>query len=156
MNMKMRKLATLLTAALALGGAASTRSASQPASLNGIESAYADFNDASGAISLIESGLRDSYQGRTRSEWVHLQQQAREDVQRGLKDLAGRDLSPADRRAIDIMRKSMADADESGSLAPSGKCEDAQRKDIEYAALREALYACFGVLSNRSISKVRR
>ena len=50
----------------------------------------------------------------------------------------------------------MADADESGSLAPVGKCEDAQRKDIEYAALREALYACFGALSNRSISKVRR
>ena len=70
MNMKTRKLATLLTAALALGGAASTRSVSQPASLNAIESAYADFNDASGAISLIESGLRDSYQGRTRSEWA--------------------------------------------------------------------------------------
>jgi hypothetical protein len=147
MNMKTRKLATLLTAALALGGAASTRSFSQPASLNAIESAYADFNDASGAISLIESGLRDSYQGRTRSEWAHLQQQAREDVQRGLKDFSERDLSPADRRAIDIMRKSMADADESGSLAPSGKCENAQRKDIEYAALREALYACFEVLS---------
>ena len=42
----------------------------------------------------------------------------------------------------------MADADENGSLAPVGKCEDAQRKDIEYAALREALYACFGALSN--------
>ena len=55
------------------------------------------------------------------------------------QDLADRDLSPADRRAIEIMRKSMADADESGSLAPVGKCEDAQRKDIEYAALREAL-----------------
>jgi hypothetical protein len=147
MAMKTRKLATLLTAALALGSTASTRSISQPASLNGIESAYADFNDASGAISLIESGLRDSYQGRTRIEWIHLQQQAREDVLRGLKDLSGRDLSPADRRAIDVMRKSMADAEESGSLAPSGKCEDAQRKDIEYAALREALYACFGVLS---------
>ena len=145
--MKMRKLATLLAAALFLGVAASTRPVSQPASLNGIESAYADFNDASGAINLIESGLRDSYQGRTRIEWLQLQQQAREDVQRGLKDFAGRDLSPADRRAIDIMRKSMADADESGSLAPSGKCEDAQRKDMEYAALREAMYACFGVLS---------
>ena len=147
MNMKTRKLATLLTAALALGGAASTRSVSQPASLNAIESTYADFNDASGAISLIESGLKDNYQGRTRIEWVHLQQQARQDLRRGLKDLAGRALSPADRRAIDIMRKSMADADESGSLAPSGKCENAQRKDIEYAALREALYACFEVLS---------
>jgi hypothetical protein len=150
-NIKMRKLASLLTAVLVLGGAASTRSASQPASLNGIEGAYADFNDASGAISLIESGLRDSYQGKTRSEWVRLQQQARADVQRRLKDLAGRRLSPSDRRATDIMRKSMADADESGSLAPNGKCEDAQRKDIEYAALREALYACFGALSTPSI-----
>ena len=67
MNVKILKLATFLVAALALGGAASTRSVSQPAALNGIESTYADFNDASGAISLIESGLRDSYQGRTRS-----------------------------------------------------------------------------------------
>lgn len=148
MHSKMRKLVTLLAAGLALADAANTQSSSQPASLNGIESAYADFNDASGAIGLIESGLRDSYQGKTRSEWVRLKQQARADMQRGLKNLAGRDLSPADRRAIDIMRKSMADADESRSLAPRGKCEDAQRKDIEYAALREALYACFGALSN--------
>ena len=147
MNKTMHGLATLLTAALVVGGAACSRSASQPASLDRIESAYADFNDASGAISLIESGLRDSFLGKARSDWVQVQQQAREEVRQGLKDLAGRDLSPADQRAIDIMRQSMADADESGSLAASGKCEDAQRKDIEYAALREALYACFGVLS---------
>src|SRR4030095_1018727 len=61
---------------------------------------------------------------------------------------ADSDLSAADQRAVEIMRKSMADAAEQGSLAPVGKCEDAQRKDIEYAALREALYACFGALSN--------
>jgi len=145
--MKLRMLVALLTAAFALGDAAGTQPASQPAYLNEIESAYADFNDASGAISLIESGLRTSYQDRTRSEWVRLQQQARENVQRGLKDLAGRDLSAADRRAIDIMRKSMVDADKSRSLAPSGKCEDAQHKNIEYTALRTALYACFGELS---------
>ena len=138
--MRMRKLATLLATVLAMSGAAGAQS--------GIENAYADLNDASGAISLIESGLQERYQGKTRGEWVHLQQQAREDVQRGLKDLAGRDLSPADRRAFDIMRKSMDDADESGSLAPGGKCEDAQRKNIGYAALRKALYACFGKLSN--------
>ncbi|HET9449089.1 MAG TPA: M3 family metallopeptidase [Steroidobacteraceae bacterium] len=151
MSMSLCKLVILLTAAFFLGGAARAQVPSAPAQpdpLAGIESAYADFNDALGAIGLIESGLRDSYQGRTRSEWVRLQQQAREDVQRGLESLAGRDLSAIDRRAIEIMRKSMADAEESGSLAPAGKCEDAQRKDIEYAALREALYACFGALSN--------
>ena len=137
--MKMRKLVTLVTAALTLGGAAMAQ---------GVEGAYADFNDASGAISLIKSGLRDSFQGKTLNEWVRLRQQVGADAQRGLKDLAGRDLSPADRRAMDVMRKSMADAEESGTLAPSGKCEDAQRKDIEYAALSKALYACFGALSN--------
>src|SRR5688572_8897667 len=73
----MSKLVILLTAALALGGAAAAaRAASQPDSLAVVETAYADFNDALGAISLIESGLRDSYQGRTRSEWQRLQQQA--------------------------------------------------------------------------------
>ena len=148
MRMRIGKLVILLTAAVALGGAAGALAASQPDSLGDIESAYADFNDALGAVSLIDSGLMDSYQSRTRGEWLRLQQQARDDVQRGLKDLADRDLSPADRRAVEIMRRSMADAEENGSLAPVGKCEDAQRKDIEYAALREALYACFGALSN--------
>lgn len=127
---------------LALAGA------TQAASLPEIEIAYADFNDASGAIGLIESGLDDSYEGRTRSEWLRLQQDARARVQGGLTELADRDLAAADRRAVEIMRRSMADAEEAGSLAPVGKCEDAQRKDIEYAALREALYACFGALSN--------
>jgi len=148
MNTKIRNRLMLLTAALALGVAASAPSVPQSTSLNGIESAFADFNDASGAIGLIESGLQESYQGKSRSDWVRLQHQAREEMQRALKDLAPRHLSPLDRRAIDLMRSSMADADESGSLAPGGKCEDAQRKDIAYAALREALYACFGALSN--------
>jgi hypothetical protein len=146
MNIEMRKPVTWLVAALAMGVAAGTPSASP--SLGRIESAYADFNDAAGAISLIQSGLRDNYQGKTGSEWLRLQRQAQEKVRQGLQDLAGQTLSPADQRAVGIMRQSMADADESGSLAPSGRCEDAQRKDIGYAALREALYACFGKLSN--------
>ena len=94
MNKTMHRLATLLTAALVVGGAACSRSAPQSVSLDRIESAYADFNDASGAISLIESGLRDSFLGKARSDWVQVQQQAREEVRRGLEDLAGRDLSP--------------------------------------------------------------
>ena len=143
-NLSLRKLVILLTAALALGSAA----CAQAASLAEVENAYADFNDASGAIGLIESGLRDSHQGRTRAEWQRLQEDARNQVSSGLKALPEAELSAADRRAVEIMRKSMADAEEQGSLAPVGKCEDAQRKDIEYAALREALYACFGALSN--------
>jgi len=140
----MSKLVILLTAAVGLGSAAAARAAS----LAEIEGAYADFNDASGAVGLIESGLRDSFEGRTGGEWQRLKEDARNRVTDGLKDLAEAGLSPADRRAVAIMRRSMADAAEQGSLAPVGKCEDAQRKDLEYIALREALYACFGALSN--------
>jgi len=147
MHIEMRKLFKLMRAALALVCATSAACAAPP-SLDGIEGAYADFNDASGAVSLIESGLRDSFEGKTRGEWAGLQQQARDAVQKGLKTLAGQGLSPTDRRAIDVMRSSMVEADDSGSLAPGGTCADAQRKDIGYAALRTALYACFGVLSN--------
>ena len=142
--MRMSKLVILLTAAVGLGSAAAARAAS----LAEIEGAYADFNDASGAVGLIESGLRDSFEGRTGGEWQRLEEDARNRVTDGLKDLAEAGLSPADRRAVAIMRRSMADAAEQGSLAPVGKCEDAQRKDLEYIALREALYACFGALSN--------
>src|SRR5689334_9379478 len=101
MNISLRKLVILLTAVLANGGAVTS---AQGESLPEIESAYADFNDASGAMSLIESGLRDSYEGRTRGEWARLQRDAREQVLTGLKDLADDDLSPADRRAVEIMR----------------------------------------------------
>ncbi|HEV8333976.1 MAG TPA: hypothetical protein VGQ22_21315 [Steroidobacteraceae bacterium] len=145
MSMNLSKLVIFLTAALALGGAAD---GAQAQSLPEIEGAYADFNDASGAIALIESGLRDSYEGRTRSEWQRLQQEARDQVLAGLKGLADGGLSPADRRAVEVMRRSLAAAAEDGSLAPVGKCEDAQRKDIDYPAMRVALYACFGSLSN--------
>ncbi|HJY36040.1 MAG TPA: hypothetical protein VJ299_01185, partial [Steroidobacteraceae bacterium] len=141
----MSKLVILLTAGLVLWGAAA---GARAASLPEIEAAYADFNDAAGAVSLIESGLRDSYEGRTRSEWLRLKQEARDQVLAGLKGLADQTLSPEDRRAVEIMRRSLADAEEDGSLAPVGKCEDAQRKDIDYAAMRVALYACFGSLSN--------
>ena len=141
--------ALALCLGLALGlPAGVAQAASAAPSLAEIEGAYADFNDAAGAVGLIESGLRDSHEGRTRGEWVRLQQDARRQVMAGLAGLTDRDLSPADRRAVEIMRRSMADSEEQGSLAPVGKCEDAQRKDIEYPAMREALYACFGALSN--------
>lgn len=136
-----------LAASLALFGMACPSRAAG-ASSSEVESAYADFNDAYGAISLIESGLQDRYEGKALSDWTRLQQQARVKVQSGLKELAGQKLSPADKRAVDIMRQSMADADEGASLAPDGKCADANRKDLEYVALREALYGCFAALSN--------
>ena len=58
MNTKTRKSIALLAASLVLGAAASPQSVSQQSSLSGIESSYADFNDASGAIALCKSELK--------------------------------------------------------------------------------------------------
>lgn len=134
----MRKLALALTAALPLAGVADPLP---------VERAFADFNDASGAIGLIESGLQERYGGKTLDEWARVQQQARDAVKQGLKDLAGRDLPPIDRRAIEMIRQGLAYVDESGSSSPGARCEDAQRKDIGFGPLREALYGCFVRLS---------
>jgi len=142
------KLVAWLTAAVTAGAAVGAQPAPPAVSLEEIENSFADFNDASGAIGLIESGRRESFQGRTRDQWIRVQAQAREQVNRGLETLATPSLSAADRRAGDLMRKSMHEAGEHGSLAPGDRCEDAQRKDIGYGALRAALYACFGTLSN--------
>ena len=140
-----RRTVFLLAGCLALA-AAGARAASSPASLSRVETAYADLNDASGAISFIDSGAVETYRGRTRDEWDQLRRKAREQVQQGLDGVAASELSPADVRAVAIMRSSLADAQD--SLAPDTRCEDARRKDIDYDALRAAAYACFSALSN--------
>jgi hypothetical protein len=39
-------------------------------------------------------------------------------------------------------------SEEPNSLAPVSQCKDAQRSDLQYSPLREALYACFAELAN--------
>src|SRR5690348_762330 len=98
MTRKLHDLAASIVVALALASTAGAQSASQPAVLGELERAYADFNDATGAIGLIESGLQPEFAGRTRGEWSERRQQARAVAQRELRSLAGRELSPLDRR----------------------------------------------------------
>src|SRR5262249_27432115 len=67
-----RALACLVLGAIGAGAAPAAWSQSGPKSLAQIEDAYADFNDASGAISLIDSGLSANWDGRDRQAWAKI------------------------------------------------------------------------------------
>jgi hypothetical protein len=61
---------TLAHAVIWLLAAASTARAQAPAALiASAEQAFADMNDASGALGLIDSGFAATYLGRDRSAW---------------------------------------------------------------------------------------
>lgn len=119
-----------------------------------IEQAYADFNDADGAISLIDSDPQryagGGYAGQSRAVWQRLYTDRRTAVLSGLAALAATPATSAeDLRAASLMHTAVAESSATpSSLAPIGHCEDAQRQDLELQPLQEALYACFAQLAN--------
>jgi hypothetical protein len=133
---------------IAAGCALAASTQSGRASLEQIENAYADFNDASGAIALIDSGLSATHDGRDREAWRQVYAARRGEVAAALANLDTQKLNATDARAVILMRKSIdATHEEPESLAPVGKCQDA-RQDLQHDRLREALYACFDVYAN--------
>jgi hypothetical protein len=148
--------ATHLGAATPLRAAAPTEPAASAlalAALQQAEAAYADFNDAYGAVSLIDSNPGaypgGKYAGRTRSAWQDIYVKRRADLARGLEETSGGGLSGSDARAVEVMRAALADSSEQPhSLAPAGHCSDARRADLQLQALQDALYACFAELGN--------
>lgn len=118
-----------------------------------IEAAYADFNDAQGAISLLDSdparyrGQR--YGGRSRAAWQALYVARRSQLLRSLKPGGVTMTDAADARAVEVMRAAVAEsAATPQSLAPTGRCQDARRQGLELEALQAALYGCFAELAN--------
>ena len=146
-----------LCAGLALGCASAYSAPAEqppPAQLSRLESAYADFNDAAGAVGLIDSDparyAARGYAGTSRERWVQLYRTRRSQLLRGLKQIKERDLSDSDRRAVSLMREALGDSTPTpASLAPSGHCADTQRRDLPLRAQQQALYACFVELGNR-------
>ncbi|HEY4367657.1 MAG TPA: M3 family metallopeptidase [Steroidobacteraceae bacterium] len=134
-----------------------------PTLLTHIEDAYADFNDANGAVSLIDSGLPvvqsggevvgdtsvGSYAGKDREAWQRIYAAKRSELLRELAKVSARDLSAQDARAVELMRAVVAESQASpDSLAPIGRCKDAQRHALQLQKLQEALYACFAEHAN--------
>ena len=118
-----------------------------------LEEAYADFNDAYGAVALIDSnpgGYPDStYAGRSRAAWEQLYTARRAELEDHLSKLRARELSAEDARAVRLMRAAVGESTATPtSLAPTGRCQDAQRLGLKLQALQDALYACFAELGN--------
>lgn len=148
--------ARCLLAVLGLCVAAAAVGAQQRAaapSLPQLESAYADFNDAAGAVGLIDSDparyAARGYGGRSRAAWLELYQTRRSQLLAGLKQLRMPGLSASDRRAVVVMRDALGEsAPTPESLAPVGRCADAQHRNSPLRAQQQALYACFVELGN--------
>jgi hypothetical protein len=109
--------------------------------LASLESAYADLNNANGAISTIDSGYAKTFANKDRATWQNISVDARAIITKSLLDINSASLSASDRHALEVMKTALAGAPDT---EPSSlRCSDAQRTDLGYAQLRHALYTCF-------------
>ena len=146
-------LLVILTALSPLALAHPTSAPSAASLLTRLEAAYADFNDAQGAISLIDSDPDRypdrSYADRSRDAWQQLYAAKRAELARELGKLSVRDRAPTEARAVGLMRAAVAESSASPeSLAPVGHCKDAGQARLALQPLQQALYACFAELGN--------
>lgn len=117
--------------------------------LDAAELAYADLNDAYGAISLIDSGSQATYAGHDRTHWLQVYVQKRAIVATELAKMASKKLGADDARALQVMQDAVGSlSDSPDSPAPAAKCADAQGKGARAAALRQSLYGCFAEYAN--------
>lgn len=76
------------------------RAAAAPPDLAATERAYADFNDAYGAIGLIDSGWTDRHDNKTRAQWVAIYTGKRGQVEAALAQIDPARLGKEDARAV--------------------------------------------------------
>ena len=109
------------------------------------ETIYADVSDASTIIGAIDSGLFTNYRGKDRATWDKEYHQKRQKLAERLAKLPTQGLSANDAKAVAAMRTQLASFAEniSAPFSPSNHCQDAQRKNLDYASLRKSLVSCF-------------
>lgn len=110
-----------------------------------VENIYGDVTDAASVITTIDSGLFTSYRGKDRAAWEKVYREKRSEFSERVAKLPAEGLSENDSKAVATMRKQFATLSEtiSAPFSPGGKCQEASRKDLDYAALRTALLVCF-------------
>src|SRR3981189_3664866 len=109
------------------------------------ENIYADISDASTIIGAIDSGLFTSYRGKNRAAWDKEYHEKRIALADHLAKLPSQSLSTNDAKAVAAMRTQLAAFAEniSAPFSPSNRCQDALRKDLDYASLSKSLVSCF-------------
>ena len=116
------------------------------------EAAFLDYLDALGAAGYIESGGTRAYGGKDLATWQSLVAARLGPLHAALERASGSaTLSTDDRAAIAAMRRTLAEhaADDTTAATRDYTCADAQRRDLDYAALRAALVSCYVELGNR-------
>jgi hypothetical protein len=111
------------------------------------ENIFADVNDASSILATIDSGFVKSYRHRDRAAWERVYRSKRRQLAKHLAKLPSQGLSGEDAKAVAAMRTQLK-AFSDNTSSPSAKCQDAKRKDLDYAAMRAALVACFVEVGN--------
>lgn len=141
-------------AALSIGTAAGAgetpaHAASAHPGLVRAEREYADWLDATGAVSTIDSGLMSAVEGRDRAQWDARRRGLQTRLARDLKHVDEAMLRGDDARALAAMRDGLTvNALEASQSAPATeaapRCADRNRADAsDPAPLELALYACF-------------
>jgi hypothetical protein len=137
---------------LSIGAWSAALARGAPGEVQRLEATYADFNDAYGAVSLMDSdpaSYPKLYEGRSRATWQEIYSEKRSEILADLPRVRSTGMSAGDARAVLLMRAAAADsAATPNSPAPVGKCRDAQQQRIELQALQDALYACFAEYAN--------
>jgi hypothetical protein len=142
-----------LAAALAIGPV----TAAADAPLLGVEAEYADWLDATSAVSSIDSGLMTRIDGRDRHEWDGRRRQLTEALESELKRINESALGREDARALGVMRKGLVSNALDASESAPGRCADrleaggagSTGASSDPTALQVALYSCFEEIGNR-------
>ncbi len=110
-----------------------------------VENIYADVSDASTILGAIDSGLFASYRSKNRAAWDNEYHKKRKELADHLANLPTQGFSANDAKAVAAMRRQLASFSEniSAPFSPTNRCQDAQRKDLDYASLRKSLVSCF-------------
>jgi len=111
------------------------------------ESLYADLNDATAALSTIDSGYTTTFNGKNRARWQAILEQRRKELRLDLLQISDKKLTKEDARALTLMRAAISNSGDSSAKAKL-HCKDTTRTDLTYSQLSQALYSCFEEVGN--------
>ncbi len=115
------------------------------------EQSFLDDLDAGGAVAYIESGAVERFEGQDLAAWKKAAAGRRKTLEADLVALQRAKLPAGDAQAVAAMRKTLAEQESDATTAGAREqqCNDAQRRDLDYDAMRAALVSCWVEIGNK-------